>query len=1020
MNKIQKISSKATKSSKPKSKKLINESNAKSNPNYLSNRSKKCKSNNNICSTSSTSDKNKDNNKRKKYIKKIKSRPVKIVTKRKMNKSSTSSTSPVSPRAKSKTQMTTSITILNEDDMNDMPVLTPEVPFESQIDNEFEGNDNLLIPSIDANGADLVPPVLSPALDQESKAYSNCDKSRNKRKSKIQSFKDEDELISSLYQFNDNSNDLEIDKKSTKKFKSNVKTSVKKSTKLIKTTKDSNKYLQKSIQKSIQKSKGKLYNSNSYNINANKMLNFNNGPNVWSVDCNHTMTPTSNSFSLDQPFINFSNKRENFSTHGMDSSQSQSILVNKHFDESFKLMKPKIFKKFKSGFSSQSNKMSNKRTKKSLFNDLIGVKKPEPEIDEIENIVFQSFETEESINLFTKFEMLEKDQLRDDKSNCKLKIKSFKSGKVIYPTKTRDITKIKGWREKLFSSIDDKQTKRFTLCKPLENSTSHENIYSSLPFNPTTAQSSKGSNSAFVSDILDGYLKNKSDLKLNYLDPDLAPPPDDSPIFSASVLKMPDFSMPPPPNPSSSQSNPSPIKRKGNFGRSKGLKNKLNLKTDFSESIEFLNDSNYFDETSNFAHLVPNFPIIRETQWPELPLSDVHLSLVYDEYVNMTHNEMQMMKKFNLPSFIMDDHYARYALSALQCNERIQFANNDQNDNSNQSILSAVGLAPKKRDSSPVKEPKITGRYRKDREADLAKIIAMGNRSRRQIRLPSRFHESSLLMGNQWIIPDYDQKGKTGKRRLQQEQKRLQELHQRQLELEQRNHLVHLNDQSTNSNDDSQLTIIRSNKKKKLNSPKVNNSLNIPVFSNDYPLKIPQRLKQSQIIRNRKTLMKNPNRNISLINKKNETLGKSKSFTSLYSLATQTSDDKRHVSLSAKAAASASQRAVVNQLFYQLFETISPDKQNMFSRNGKINKLEVIKEAIETIERLTKRDQQLCYIRKLLSMWNHKLQLCDKVSQKGIYFLSNFFPPFFRYIFSINFEKFFQLISKFFQLIFKI
>jgi hypothetical protein len=56
-------------------------------------------------------------------------------------------------------------------------------------------------------------------------------------------------------------------------------------------------------------------------------------------------------------------------------------------------------------------------------------------------------------------------------------------------------------------------------------------------------------------------------------------------------------------------------------------------------------------------------------------------------------------------------------------------------------------------------------------------------------------------------------------------------------------------------------------------------------------------------------------------------------------------------------------------------------------KNGKLNKLETIKEAIETINKLVKREQQLSYIRKLLSMWNHKLVLCDKVTQKGLFII---------------------------------
>ncbi|CAG2115262.1 unnamed protein product [Medioppia subpectinata] len=433
--------------------------------------------------------------------------------------------------------------------------------------------------------------------------------------------------------------------------------------------------------------------------------------------------------------------------------------------------------------------------------------------------------------------------------------------------------------------------------------------------------------------------------------------------------------MGPPPTPSTSQT--SPTKKKEGFGRSKGLKNKQKLKTDFSDSIGFLDE----EDVSNSELLLPQYPVIRETLWPDTPHTDEHMMHLYNTYVNTTYHEMQSMKKPIVPSLIMDDLYARhFALSALQCNDRLPEP--IQSTDTSDSVLSAVGLTPKAKPMSPIKESKITGRYRKDREADLAKIIAMGNRSKRQIRLPSRFHESSLLMGNQWVIPDYDSKGKTGKRRLLEEQKRLQELHQKQLEMDQRfqtqAHTSHTN--TTNSDDSSQRELSLIHKKLSKTKPKMKLKMKSvaigTAFGSNYQLKIPhQRIKQMQIFRHQKNQMK------ALKQKSEQPL--ENSFKSLYSMS-QTDGDKRVLSLSAKAQASASQRAHVNQLFRTLTDTMNPNKGSSVGKITKLNKLETIKEAIETINKLVKREQQLAYIRKLLSMWNHKLKLCDKVAQKDM------------------------------------
>ena len=878
-----------------------------------------------------------------------------------------------------------------DDDNNDMPVLTPEVPFESDdgppvlepfvepvIVATSDKSTSHEISCPDLSTPPLLKPFVSPAVDISAKL-----KSTNGVKTKKRKLKDSGNTPFRLNEFGCDTlllSDLKpkklklsqkLGEKRTKMFTINKCKKLNKSDRIQKELEESSERLLKVLNQKT-KPKARVFGFESIG----------NASNVWSVDSNHTMS----SMNTSQPFAKCRNFDDS-NAFGMDCAQSESLLAHNStiFGNSFKF-KQKLVKKSKANLNQQSMRAEAFRSpKRSLFNELIGVTKPEPELDLIDGIRFQSFENEQEINLFSKFEQLEKEEKEPSDLSKTFKIKSLKQGKMICPTKTRDITKIKGWREKLFSSIDDKKENKrsFTLSKPPEESSSgntNKNHFTSFISNSTIGQpSSSDPKSAFVSDLLDGYLKTKSDLKLNYLSPDLAPPPEDSPIFSASVLKMPDFRSPSMPPPSSATSQDStPVKRK--FFKTKELKYTSDSILNKSKPMQLDNDVPLSEL------LLPQYPVIGETMWPDMPLSDDQIKQLCQEYSEISHIEAQQLKRLWNPSVMMDDNYARFALNSLQCTERIAFELNDSSHNED-NVLMAVGLAPKIK--SPVKSPKSPkklspeketkiGRPKKDKEADLAKIIAMGNRSKRQIRLPSRFHESSLLMGNQWIIPDYDQKGKTGKRRLQEEQKRLQELHQRQLEMEQRRQPIVIPTES-NTSADQQLSLIHKNlpNGNKVSTKPKTSSNNIPNVPSDYPIKIPhQRLKQMQLYRDQKKLSPK---------QKNETPKLDKSFTSLYSMSTQASDSKRVLSLSAKAAASATQRAVVNQLFLELSETIYREKNYMICRNGKLNKLETMKEAMETINKLTKRDQQLSYIKKLLSMWNHKLQLCFKVLQKGLH-----------------------------------
>lgn len=595
---------------------------------------------------------------------------------------------------------------------------------------------------------------------------------------------------------------------------------------------------------------------------------------------------------------------------------------------------------------------------------------PEAEKDVIDNIEILSFETEDDINLFTLFEEKKK-QVEASKSEQQKE-------KVIVPTKTKDITQIKGWRQKLFASphVTEKSFKwKFTpdKCNAKDNSCS-TSILSQNNSSPKSPQATP--TTAFVSDSLNEYLRSNGDLQLNYLKPeDLSS--DDASFLSSKILKVPElpasYSFP-----KHSPTSVSPVSFKAKLGRPKGSKNKIQVE------VMTPNNGIVSEDTS--------LEVINETHWPDNPLNDDYLEFVYSEYVIDAFNDCQAMKKVQPHSFSMDEQYARYALAALQWEEHNLLASlslSQPNENHVEPVRTEQPIEPVAA-TTDAPSTETGAKKRNSRSVDIAKMSKMISmkRSKRQIRLPSRFHESGLLLGNQWIIPDIE-KTKTGKRRLLQEQQRL-------LEKEQ-----------------------RGGSKKSV----VGNTVNINSETFTVPLKHKQGLKNPTVLftKNKKLKLQNKSKFQSLSHynyqlrlsrisnlqkakiakkstQKKETSQTEKGFTSLYSLAknsqksksclnnTRKRTDTKESSNNEDSNRHSAQRAYLRNLLNELFCVIKPEKKDLLTKKEMQapNKLEIINDAMQTIERLNKRDQQLQYIHRLLKMWNDKLQLCAKVVQKGL------------------------------------
>ena len=661
------------------------------------------------------------------------------------------------------------------------------------------------------------------------------------------------------------------------------------------------------------------------------------------------------------------------------------------------------------------------------------------DIDLIEGIEFHSFETEDELKNFAEI-----DENKRKKNSIDEKINNFANKLIKIPkytiSDTQDISKLKGWRRKLFALDHVNENDLIKSSSPFYDETNFTNNFPSFSCNmhglkssttnctSTIASSSIASstlaslasiavannhslnnnNSAFYSDSLESYLnKNKSIFNFCHLNPGTIPPPEDSPIFSAGALKIPDNSTSTIVNnnnnssnfillPSHSSKTKSPKVRKKSSKKYKRIKSKPTASSTItsikSSKNQIPNQLIFQDDYS--VEYFGDLPLIKKTYWFQHIDQDIDdkegfLEEIYYKYVQESLEYMQMFQTVPQLSLVMDDDYSRFASSAVQIRNQINTSSSSSshceeiNDGKQKiDVLSAVGLTRNKNESKTtvnqkqetqnLEESKMSEQKRKrnrnNQGMDIAKIIGGSNRSKREIRLPSRYHETSLLMGNQWVIPDYEVKGKRGKRRLQQEQKRLFSLQQKQFQLEQRNN-------HSQNNNTSLMSIFTDKMPKKSVKQRKQNGMSllqpnhlksvqwpsIKPKSNTSPIKIPNY---------------NPRKIQTMFGSKNEP-----QFSRFNSNSKK--GNKKSMKFRTKMNKlldAAKDRRRARELLCQLYCIVKPDRKAITT---KIVKRQVLDEAIEMIEKLKKRDQQLTYIKKLLMLWNNKLKVCAKVIERG-------------------------------------
>ncbi|XP_053208556.1 uncharacterized protein LOC128392546 [Panonychus citri] len=138
-------------------------------------------------------------------------------------------------------------------------------------------------------------------------------------------------------------------------------------------------------------------------------------------------------------------------------------------------------------------------------------------------------------------------------------------------------------------------------------------------------------------------------------------------------------------------------------------------------------------------------------------------SCLYNDYLQARFKEEEKNKyKFTLPKS-MDENFINLSLNALDSSlvkekpsfkvEKIkkELKNGTEDEDISDDYHSKKGSF----DKIPETGENVT---------DLTEMIS--RHSKREIRLPARYHQSGILMGSQWIIPDYGQDERTPKKRI--------------------------------------------------------------------------------------------------------------------------------------------------------------------------------------------------------------------------------------------------------------
>jgi hypothetical protein len=240
----------------------------------------------------------------------------------------------------------------------------------------------------------------------------------------------------------------------------------------------------------------------------------------------------------------------------------------------------------------------------------------------------------------------------------------------------------------------------------------------------------------------------------------------------------------------------------------------------------------------------------------------------------------------------------------------------------------------KSRDESAI----VSGKSEK--ETDLVAMISRKrDGAKRDIRLPSRYQESVLMEGNSWICDaqfgSENPVEKRPRKRLIDEQKRLLVL--------KKQPVADSSHVPSHANTDKRVIAVKRKRPQPVITP-------IPVVRAASPVKQKNVI---PVVQKMTFAPQIPIRPLPLIPVPAPVMRKG----------TGTSED-------------------LKQLYRELFYACAPARREHFQKKGikpRINKPYTVNEAVRIIKALQLRERQLLYIKRLLGLWHHKLDLCTQV-----------------------------------------
>ena len=486
------------------------------------------------------------------------------------------------------------------------------------------------------------------------------------------------------------------------------------------------------------------------------------------------------------------------------------------------------------------------------------------------------------------------------------------------------------------------------------------------------SSTSSSINSAFVSDLLDSYLA-QSDLK-DFRKESFGAPPDDSRIYTPGILRMDGAKK----RPMSVEKTDSESKEAAVRIKRKYVKRNLNSQFD---SIEDGILTTYFKTQHPKKISLKKKIGLKEVnlnhtfETIEANHEDLNVEAIKAEasYVELTRESLTMLELRRVSyhvSIPMDESYVRYALEPLRANL--------DSPSKHSKTESPTSKSSSEEESCFSMSPVRKGKG----DADIATMIS--RHSKRDIRLPARYHNSGLMLGNQWVTPGVEPE-KRGRKRLVDEQRRLNVLRRplpRDLRSPTRTNEALLPPKLTPA-----LKKSKSMKSLRLNMPKGSSLLDSrrsEGVKKKTPVKAvapmvdastgisPKKVEKSESTSS--SFSSTPS-DISFLSQDNVMKAKKKTPKARL--------DGPKVIMPKSKLISEEMKELYRNLMYEC-KSGSREFYQLKGIKPRVHKQQVVIRATQFIEELEKNEKQLIYIKQLVGAWNGKLSLCHKVMTKEV------------------------------------